>query len=440
MRNEFYVAERILRAAAALDWPADRLEIQVLDDSDDETRARVAAVAEDLRSKGVPIEVLAREHPTGYKAGALQAGLLLAKGSLVAIFDADCDPPPSFLREVAPHFADPKVGLVQVRWTFWNRTRSLFTRLQATLLDGVFAVDQPARSLAGAPFQFNGTNGVWRRQALEDAGGWRGEMLAEDVDMAFRAFLAGYRLVHLSEQTVPTEIPETMTAFRAQQKRWARGSAQVLRAMTGSILRARVPTGAKVMMILHLGRHAIDPFLLSACLSTPATTLWGMPFLLDYGPLGNAAIVGLVFLSVFVHYGVALRATGRLRAGFLLVPLVIPLAIGLSLLYTVAFVGGLFEGGGEFVRTPKEGGAREAEVGPVYRSPFDPLALVETALGAAHAYFAVVAFGRGYWPYAGFFTLVSGSFLWVGIASLVGLVRAVRAGASLRRSERSPST
>ena len=355
LRNEFYVVERVVRAACELDYPADRLQIQVLDDSTDETRARAREVVEAAAERGHDIQLVTRPRPTGFKAGALNNALSTATGELLAMFDADCVPARDFLRATIPWFSEDRVACVQVRWSFLNRSRSLLTRVQAIVLDGLFAVDQFARASDGLPLQFNGTNGVWRRKALEEAGGWNPEVLAEDADLSFRAYLAGWRVRHLRNYSVPTEIPEDMGAFRAQQRRWALGSAQMLRTLSARILRAPIPARAKLMMFMHLGRHSIDPLILAACLSTPLTTLYRMPYLIDYGATMNAGLVGLVGLGAGVFYARALGQVKAPRREVLLVPLVIVLAIGLSLVYTVAFLRGLVQRGGAFVRTPKAG-------------------------------------------------------------------------------------
>ena len=418
VRNEYYVVERVIRAACALDYPRDRLEIQVLDDSTDETRDRARAVVQELAAAGHHVKHLTRDAPRGYKAGALNQGLESASGDFLAMFDADCVPPPDFLRRVMPYFAVPDVGCVQVRWSFSNRTRSLLTRLQAIVLDGLFVVDQHARAKAALPLQFNGTNGVWRRTAIAAAGGWSPDILAEDADLSFRAYLAGHRVVHVRDYAVPTEIPEDMAAFRAQQRRWALGSAQMLRALGPRILRSPISARAKLMMFMHVGRHAIDPLILLACLTSPFTTLYGMRFLVDYGTMLNAGLVGLLAVSMLVFYGAAIRRGGAPVTELALVPLIMPLAIGLSLVYTVAFFKGIFRGGGAFVRTPKSGDA-SGPSGPRYLAPRDGLALVELAIGAAHAYFSVAAWQRGIWAYAVFFAAVAASFGWVALGTLL---------------------
>lgn len=418
LRNEYYVAERILRAAARLDYPRDRLELQVLDDSDDETRARVDELASEIEDEGVTVRVVRRPAPEGYKAGALQAGLVTATGELIAIFDADCVPAPDFLRRIVPYFQDPRAGCVQVRWSFLNRTQSLLTRVQAIVLDGLFAVDQFARATSGLPLQFNGTNGVWRAEAIRDAGGWRGEILAEDADLSFRAHLVGWRLVHVRDYAVPTELPSEMGAFRTQQQRWSRGSAQLLRDLGWRIARSDLPLRDKVMMWLHMGRHAIDPLIVLACLTSPLTTLFGLPYLVDYSVPLNAALLGSVGLGCVLFYAVALRYVGATPRDVLAIPLVIPLAIGLSLAYTLAFAQGLLQRGGSFVRTPKAGAGGGRERGPRYATARSWLALFELALAAAHAASTVECVRRGLIAEGLFFAMVALGLGWVAAGTL----------------------
>ncbi|MFK7988892.1 MAG: glycosyltransferase [Sandaracinaceae bacterium] len=415
VRNEFYVAERVLRRAAALDYPKNKLRLQVLDDSDDETTARVEGAAAELREQGFDVQVLHRDAPTGYKAGALNAGLQATDSELVAMFDADCVPGPDFLKRVVPYFQETRVGCVQVRWGFLNRGHSLLTRLQAMVLDGLFAIDQFARAARRLPLQFNGTNGMWRRETLDDVGGWRGEILAEDADLSFRAHLRGWRLVHLRRYAVPTELPEDMAAFRAQQHRWSLGSAQLLRSLGWQAAISPLALREKAMMFMHLGRHGIDPLIVMVAITSPLTTLYELPFLLDYTVTVNGGLLGLVGLGCMLFYGAALRYVGAPRTHWMLIPLVIPLAIGMSLTYSIAFATGLLRRGGRFVRTPKAG--NEDAEGPRYRTRGSWWVVLEFLIAGGHAYFTVVAASRGLWVEAAFFLLFAASFGWVALAT-----------------------
>ena len=253
--NERYVAERLITAVAALDWPRDRLAIQILDDSTDDTTAICQARAGFLASQGFLVEHIRRADRSGFKAGALQAGLASAHGEFIAIFDADFVPPPGFLRDAMGCFADPAIGMVQVRWEHLNREASLLTRVQALLLDGHFAIEQTARHATGRFFNFNGTAGIWRRQAIVDAGGWHSDTLTEDLDLSYRALLAGWRFTYLCQSAAPAELPMDMNAFKSQQFRWAKGSVQVARKLLPEIWRAPLAARVKLEAIFHLTQN-----------------------------------------------------------------------------------------------------------------------------------------------------------------------------------------
>jgi cellulose synthase/poly-beta-1,6-N-acetylglucosamine synthase-like glycosyltransferase len=249
--NEAEVAARVIAAAGALRWPADKLEIQVLDDSTDETTAIAEVACATLRARGIAATVVHRDDRRGYKAGALADGLLVARGDAIAIFDADFVPPPDFLERTVPYIA-AGAGMVQARWGHLNETQSLLTRLQAVLLDAHFVVEQPSRARQGRWFQFNGTAGVWSRSAIARAGGWHDDTLTEDLDLSYRAQLAGERFVYLTDLVAPAELPADLTAFKAQQHRWGKGMAQALRKCGPRILTARAPILTRVEALLHL--------------------------------------------------------------------------------------------------------------------------------------------------------------------------------------------
>ena len=415
MRNELGVAERALRAACALDWPGDRLDVQVLDDSDDETAALVDRVALELRAAGHSVEVVRRAGRHGFKAGALAGGLGTARGDYLLVLDADAVPPPDLVRRLmAPLLADPAVGFTQARWSFENEEAGLLTRVQALILDGLMLIEQPLLSARGLPMQFNGTGGVWRRAALDAAGGWLGTAteasVTEDLDLFYRAQLAGYRGLHLADVAVATELPATMAAFRAQQTRWVRGAGQVLRGLVQRINRGATPR-ERLAMLAHLARHARQPLLLAAVVWLPAVVLG----VLDppCTPRGVWPVLLLVvMLAMGAYYGAARRRRGRAALpALVLAPAIVALSMGMSLLLTVAFVGGLARPSGtEFVRTPK---------GRAYRAPFDALALLEVAIGVTYLALAAVLLARGQWPTAlALGAFVGGGFLWVGGGSL----------------------
>jgi cellulose synthase/poly-beta-1,6-N-acetylglucosamine synthase-like glycosyltransferase len=423
LRNEVHVAERIVRAACALEHPRDALEIQVLDDSDDATRERLVRVVEELRHQGQPVTLVARDRPVGFKAGALNEGLRRSDAPLIAMFDADNLPAPDFLRRTLPWFRDPEVGFVQVRWSFVNRHASLLSRLQALVLDGLFAVSQHAQSLGGGPVTFNGTAGVIRRSCIEEVGGWRGELITEDQDLALRAWLAGWRGVHIRDYTVPCELPEDMGSFRIQQRRWAFGTGQVLRSLLPTVLRAERPLGQRISVLLHLGRHAFYPLLLVNCALVPFTTLFGLPTLVDYGPASNLALLASLLVGLQVYAIAAeLRTEGTIPQA-LLAPLLVPLVLGSCLYYSAAFLAGLVSRRGEFVRTPKRGDGGGGIGSPRYAARWDPLCLVELACGLAMAMAAAAALSRGILVYGAFMACLSFGLLWVSLGTLLASVR-----------------
>ncbi|MFQ5720351.1 MAG: cellulose synthase family protein, partial [Acidobacteriota bacterium] len=227
--NERLVVEGLIDATCAIDWPRDRLEIQVLDDSTDDTADLVAERVRQARAQGFIIHHVRRARRHGYKAGALAAGLTTARGEFIAVFDADFVPPRNFLQATVFEFDDPQVGMVQARWGHLNRRRSWLTRIQAVFLDGHFLVDHVARTRSGCFFNFNGTAGIWRRRCIEDAGGWQADTLTEDLDLSYRAQLRGWRFVYRPDVLAPAELPARMSSFRSQQHRWAKGSIQTAR-------------------------------------------------------------------------------------------------------------------------------------------------------------------------------------------------------------------
>jgi cellulose synthase/poly-beta-1,6-N-acetylglucosamine synthase-like glycosyltransferase len=352
--NEMYVAERLIDAVCALDYPRDRLEIQVLDDSTDETAARVARRVSEQRRRGLRIAHLRRPDRRGFKAGALEHGMKVARGELVAVFDADFVPRPDFLRRTVPWFADPEVGMVQSRWEHLNRDTSLLTRIQAVMLDGHFVIEHAARSWSGCFFNFNGTAGVWRRAAIVDAGGWQHDTLTEDLDLSYRAQLAGWKFRYLPRVTAPAELPVEINAFKRQQFRWAKGSIQTARKLLPKILASPLPLRVKLEALVHLTNNtAYLLMVFLALLIFPAMYLrldTSVETLLTVDlPLFLAATV-----SVMLFYAVSQIERGgpwwrQLRN---LLPLM-ALGIGLAVNNARAVIEGWRHDGGVFERTPK---------------------------------------------------------------------------------------
>ena len=353
--NEMYVARRLLDAVCRLDYPAARLELQVLDDSTDETSEIVAERVAHYRAGGLAIHHLRRAARVGFKAGALEQGLASARGELLAVFDADFVPRPDFLRRTVPYLAaDPGLGLVQARWSHLNRGYSLLTRMQAIFLDGHFLIEHAARHRGGCFFNFNGTAGLWRRQAIIASGGWQHDTVTEDLDLSYRAQLAGWRFLYLPEIDAPAELPVDVNAFKSQQRRWSKGAVQTGLKLLGRIFRAPVPLRAKLEAFAHLSSHASYPLmLLLSLLVLPAMLLRrGSPIevlLLVDAPLFLAGTV-----SVLAFYTVSqLAPGGGGRRELRYLAALMALGIGLAASNTWAVVGGLVHRGGTFTRTPK---------------------------------------------------------------------------------------
>ena len=428
--NEMYVAERLIDAAARLDYPLDRLEIQVLDDSTDETRELVARQVERYRQEGLPIRHLHRVDRTGFKAGALAAGQAEASGELVAIFDADFVPPADFLRRMVPHFHDPGVGMVQARWEHINRRYSLLTRIQAVFLDGHFIIEHAARARSGMFFNFNGTAGIWRRQAIDDAGGWQHDTLTEDLDLSYRAQLAGWEFRFLSDVTAPAELPVEVNAFKRQQFRWAKGSLQTARKLLWRLLRAPVPLRAKVEGFVHLTNNT--SYLLMVALSIlvfPAMLLRRgddvrLLLLLDL-PMFLAATV-----SVIVFYAVSQRERGsRWGRDLLFLPFLMGVGIGLAINNSRAVVSGLLRNGGVFERTPKYRieKRRDGWRGKRYRVAQDSTVLVEGLLAVYFCLCFVTAVRLHMWPSLPFLYLFLQGYSYMFLLSVLPARRARRA-------------
>jgi cellulose synthase/poly-beta-1,6-N-acetylglucosamine synthase-like glycosyltransferase len=361
--NEVYVVERLVQAVAAIDYPRTLLEIQILDDSTDETREIARRTAQNLLRLGFDIAYLHRARREGFKAGALQAGLEAARGDYLLIFDADFVPPPDILRNCLTHFSDPRVGLVQARWEHLNRDFSLLTRIQAILLDGHFVIEHTARHRSGRFFNFNGTAGIWRRACLEDAGGWRADTLTEDLDISYRAQLRGWRFVYLRDCVAPAEVPVDIHGFKSQQHRWVKGSIQTGRKLLPSILRSRLSWKIKLEAFFHLTNNVSYLLVLGlSLLMVPAIVIrdrigWQRLIVLDF-PLFFGATFSFLAFYISSQREIGRRWLPTLRC----LPPLFSLGIGLSVNNARAVLEAAFHRETEFVRTPKysiEGGAGE---------------------------------------------------------------------------------
>ncbi|MFN2433618.1 MAG: glycosyltransferase [Gemmatimonadota bacterium] len=351
--NELYVVERLIRSACELDYPRDRLEIQVLDDSTDETLTVARRLVRTWRRRGVDIVHIHRRARTGFKGGALENGLEVAKGEYVAIFDADFVIPSDFLRRAMPHFDAPDVGMVQTRWSYLNDRNSMLTRAAALGLDGHFVVEQSARYWGGLFMNFNGTAGIWRARCIRDAGGWQHDTLTEDLDLSYRAQLAGWRFRYLWDVTCDSEIPADIYGMKAQQFRWTKGSMEAARKLLPRLWCAHLPSWIKVQSTLHLLGNIVFPFfLLAGLLNLPVVIVASRHDLRLLLPL--SAYFLFTFTGTFSYYWTAQRAVHldwKRRVGYF--PLFMGASIGLGVYNTQAALEGLFGRKSPFVRTPK---------------------------------------------------------------------------------------
>ena len=419
--NERYVARRLLEAVAALDYPADRLEIQVLDDSDDETTAIVAELVRRLRARGLAVVHLHRAERTGFKAGALEAGLKEARGEFVAIFDADFVPPRDFLRCAIPHFADPTVAVVQGRWGHLNREFSLLTMAQSLGIDGHFAVEQPGRSWARLLLNFNGTAGVWRTAAIEDAGGWTHDTLTEDLDLSYRAQLRGWRILYRPEIVCPAELPVLITGFKSQQRRWAKGSIQTARKLLPAVLRSSLSPWVKYQAAVHLTYYMIHPLMLAVVLlSAPLLGLRDVAlspvWLGVVAPAITVATLGPVTQLVYAQRVLRpdwVRSAWRL-------PTIMTIGVGVAWSTTLAVLGAFWGQDMVFVRTPKFGIGSEGGHwrGKAYVGRRCWGSVVEIGLGLYCLWTTWLFWRDGSYGALPFLALYATGFLTVGILTL----------------------
>lgn len=358
--NEMYVIERLIDAIAKFDYPKDRFEIQVLDDSNDETVEITAKkVAEVRAATGLNIVQVRRPDRVGFKAGALSYGLQTAKGEFVAIFDADFLPPADFLRNTIPHFNADNIGVVQTRWTHININYSILTRLQAFALDAHFSVEQQGRNAAGYFMNFNGTAGVWRTKCIEDAGGWQADTLTEDLDLSYRAQLKGWKFKFMENLESPAELPAAMGAIKSQQFRWTKGAAETARKNLWKVMKAKLPVGIKIHALAHLlNSFLFICILMTSVLSVPLLLVKANnPELEKLVQYATIFMLSLFSLIIFFWVSRTNRDTGPFMIRFLkflaTFPVFLSLSMGLSLHNTIATMEGYLGIKSPFIRTPK---------------------------------------------------------------------------------------
>jgi len=406
--NERFVVERLLAAVAKLDYPRELLDVQVLDDSVDDTRSVVALKVAALQAQGLTVRHVTRPRRDGYKAGALANGLASARGSFILILDADFVPQPSLIRELLVPMSDPRVGMVQARWGHLNRDANALTRAQALLLDAHFLLETAARSRAACFFNFHGTAGLWRRSAIEQSGGWSDDTLTEDLDLSYRAQLAGWKFVYLDDVVVPAELPSSLAAFRQQQARWAQGTIATARKLLPTILSARLSSLQKAEAIIHLTCHSIYP-------ATLMVAVLGLPVMLlrrntELQPLLwlDLLFALAVIVPTRIFYRRAARQAGTSPPGVRQMPFLMLTGIALSLSNTRAVFAGLLRRERVFERTPKAGSHALVNVYGVKRSSL--LRSLDGSLAAYLLLAAGVAAGHGLFAAVPGFALVSVAF------------------------------
>jgi cellulose synthase/poly-beta-1,6-N-acetylglucosamine synthase-like glycosyltransferase len=420
--NEMYVVERLIESVARIQYPRNRLEIQVLDDSTDETQGIARARVAELREQGLDISYIHRDHRSGYKAGALQEGLKMARGELVAVFDADFVPAPDFLLRSVQFFTDERVGMVQVRWEHLNREYSHLTQAQAIFLDGHFVIEHTARNRSGRFFNFNGTAGVWRRATIEDAGGWQHDTLTEDLDLSYRAQLAGWRFVYLPEVVSPAEVPVEMNAFKSQQHRWAKGSVQTARKLLPRILRSDLPREVKLEAFFHLTANFTYPLMILLTVLMPVSMVirfkhgWYEVLLLDLPFFWTAT------MSVVLFYIASQREIGMpWWKGIKYLPFIMAFGIGMCVNQSKAVIEALVGYETGFTRTPKTGmqGNDRSWLRKKYRALLTAQPLLELALGAYLTSAIWFALDKGVYFSLPFLLLFQWGFFYVGLVSLL---------------------
>jgi cellulose synthase/poly-beta-1,6-N-acetylglucosamine synthase-like glycosyltransferase len=418
-----YVADRLIDAVCELDYPRALLEIQVLDDSTDETTDIAELAVRRHAARGFDIKYLHRVDRTGYKAGALEAGLKQASGSYIAIFDADFVPPKDFLMRTLGYFErDPRVGMVQARWGHLNRDYSLLTRIQSILLDAHFVLEHGGRNRAGCFFNFNGTAGVWRRETIGDAGGWQHDTLTEDLDLSYRAQLRGWRFIFLPDLVSPAEVPVEMNSFKSQQHRWAKGSIQTCRKLLPRILRANVPLGVKAEAFFHLTANFNYPLMcVLSVLMAPSMVIrynmgWYEMLIIDV-PLFFAATASVA--NFYMVCQRELHADWITRAKYL--PFLMSIGIGLAINNTKAVLEALFNKQSEFARTPKYRIEADADewIGKKYRQSFVVQPMIELALGLYFTATVFYALANGIYGTLPFLVLFQIGFLYTGLLSII---------------------
>jgi len=423
--NEIHVVERLLKAISEIDYPRDKLEIQVLDDSTDETRSMTETTVAKLRARGYDAIVLRREDRVGFKAGALDYGFQKAKGEFFFILDADFVPPPNILRESIQHFADPRVGMIQTRWGHINRSYSWLTRAEAILLDGHLVLEQTARSRTGRFFNFNGTAGLWRKNCIRESGGWQHDTLTEDLDLSYRAQLRGWKFVFLADIVTPAELPVDLDGFKSQQHRWTKGSIQTCKKMLPRIWRSKLPLFIKIEATAHLTANFAYLLLAFLCVLLHPSSSGA-----SSGAAGGVVRMLLIDLPIFVATTVSaavfyLCAQKELypkdwKREIWFFPFVLALGIGLSINNARAVLEAVFNRRSDFCRTPKYGIERTKQrwQSSRYAAVRTVIPLVEFIFAVYFTYFVFHAFQNHEFLSVPFLMLFQIGFAYVACGSI----------------------
>lgn len=419
--NEKFVVERLIDTTLEMDYPKDKLQIQVLDDSTDSTVDLVAKKVAHYQQLGFDITHIHRIDRTGFKAGALANGMKEAKGDFIAIFDADFIPNPHMLKRCIHFFTNLKIGMVQTRWDHLNRDDSLLTQVQAMMLDAHFMIEHNGRSASGLYFNFNGTAGMWRKQAIEDAGGWQHDTLTEDLDLSYRAQLKGWKFLFLPDLACPAELPANMTAFKSQQHRWAKGSIQVMRKILPKVWRSKVPLRNKIEATFHLAGNIAYLLMIinSIFFLIPSMVIrghqdWKFIIFVD-GPLFLMLSASFVYFYLSSQVAVFGNAKGKKR----FIPALMSLGIGLGLNNTRAVIEALVGQESPFVRTPKDGGmAPKTAKKTGYTLPKAGWGIVEVCIGILYFLAVIWAILSQVWASIPFLILFQNGFLYMGMLTL----------------------
>src|SRR5262245_38895937 len=422
--NELYVVERLVEAACKIRYPRELLEIQLLDDSTDGTQEIAATAVEKHRELGFNIHHIHRKNRSGFKAGALENGLKLASGEYIAIFDADFIPAENFLEDVIDYFADPQIGMIQVRWGHINREYSLLTQVESVILDGHFMIEHGGRHLSGRFFNFNGTAGIWRREAIHSAGGWEHDTLTEDTDLSYRAQMIGWKFLYLPHIVCPAELPVEMNSFKTQQSRWAKGLIQTAKKLLPRILKSDLPLKIKIEAFFHLTANIAYPLMIALCiLLLPAMIVrfnqgWFQMLYIDL-PLWLASTA-----SVSMFYLVSQRELypdWRTRLRYL--PFLMSMGIGLSVSNSKAVMEALLGIKSSFKRTPKYRieSKKDRWATKKYLRGTGLMPLLELILGVYFGFVVLYAIMNQNYPTVPFLMLFVVAFAYMGVMSLLHL-------------------